>query len=77
MPDDDTQSMCREYGLGKFNSIAQWFLMKNIHLAPERNLRNLPVNINILNSFLNLVKTIYKKPTVNILDGERLNAFPP
>ena len=33
--------------------------------------------LGIKGNFLNLIKSIYKKPTANIiLNGERLNAFP-
>ena len=69
------QRTCAEhvcYNVGKFNSVAKWLQMKNTHTTPKRNLINLPVNINILNLFLNLVKSIWK-PTANILNGERLN----
>ena len=48
-----------------FDKIQHPFLIKTLH------------SVVIVGTFLNLIKTIYKKPTPNIiLNGEKLKAFP-
>ena len=32
--------------------------------------------VNIEGTYLNIIKAIYEKPTANILNGEKLKAFP-
>ena len=47
-----------------FDKIQHPFLIKTLQ------------SVGIEGTFLNLIKTIYEKPTANILNGEKLEAFP-
>ena len=47
-----------------FDKIQHPFLIKTLQ------------SVVIEGTFLNLIKTIYEKPTANILKGEKLEAFP-
>ena len=47
-----------------FDKIQHQFMIKTL------------IKVVIEGTYFNIIKTMYDKPTVNILNGEKLNAFP-